>query len=95
MDRQDFLNSFKPAVSKVEFEGKSVFLRDLSIGDMNHTLFIRKSYLINKAQEQGVELNFDNEEVLNNQLQKVDDEFTLARMAAMRLCDESGNLYLM
>ncbi|WEE00123.1 hypothetical protein [Taylorella equigenitalis] len=54
MDRQDFLNSFKPAVSKVEFEGKSVFLRDLSIGDMNHTLFIRKSYLINKAQEQGV-----------------------------------------
>ncbi|WEE00122.1 hypothetical protein [Taylorella equigenitalis] len=25
-------------------------------------------------------------------MQKVDDEFTIARMAAMRLCDESGNL---
>lgn len=92
MNKVDFLNAHKPNVEKIEVDGKTIYLREPTVGDNNFLLFERQSYLINRAKQLGIELDLTDGVDIEHQLKQVADPYVLARGAAMRLCDEEGNL---
>lgn len=92
MNKTDFLNEHKPKVEKVEVDGKVIYLREPTVGDNNFILFERQTYLLNRAKQLGVEVDTNDTVSLEKQLKQVSDPYVLARNAAIRLCDEEGNL---
>lgn len=91
---RETLLAIKPKLKQLEINGNSYYIRELTVGEMNQTLFGQQQELIKIAQSEGIELDFQNEEILSKQLAQVYDPNRLARMIAMRLCDENGkNLF--
>ncbi|WP_324681626.1 hypothetical protein [Bibersteinia trehalosi] len=81
----------KPKLTPIEINGDTYYIRDLTVGETNKQLFGQRQHLIKIAQEQGLELNFDDEEALQATLRNVYDPHSLTRSMALRLCDENGN----
>ncbi|ABR74606.1 hypothetical protein CBG46_09905 [Actinobacillus succinogenes] len=80
-----------PKLTAIEINGEKYFVREFTVGEMNHALYGQQQELIKLAQKQGIELNFNDEEELTKQLSQVYDPYRLARSLATRLCDENGN----
>lgn len=92
MNKVDFLNAHKPKVEKIEVDGKIIYLREPTVGDNNFLLFERQTYLLNRAKQLGIEVDLMDSANIEKQLKQVSDPYVLARNAAIRLCDEEGNL---
>ncbi len=92
MNKVDFLNAHKPKVEKIEVDGKTIYLREPTVGDNNFLLFERQTYLLNRAKQLGIEVELMDSANIEKQLKQVSDPYVLARNAAIRLCDEEGNL---
>ena len=61
---------------------------------MNRVLYGQQQELVRIAESQGIELNFNDEKHLTEQLAKIYDPNRLTRTLAMRLCDQDGkNLF--
>ncbi|MDD0823004.1 hypothetical protein PTQ27_00750 [Mannheimia sp. AT1] len=91
MTLRDKLLSNKPALRKININGEEYFLRDLTVGETNKQIFGQRQHLIQLAQAQGIELNFEDEDELQATLRNVYDPYSLPRAIATRLCDEDGN----
>ncbi|CDF99860.1 hypothetical protein [Avibacterium paragallinarum] len=89
--RESLLVENQPKLQKVKIGNTEYFIREFSVGDMNHSLYAQQKVLCDLAEEQGIELNYDDPEELVKQLSKVYDPYRLARNLAIRLCDENGN----
>lgn len=92
MDKKAFLAQFKPKVSCIKTEQGEVFVRELTIGMNNYTIFERNVYLKEEAKRQGLDLDGLNESEVEEALSKITDKYALARAAAAVLCDADGNL---
>ncbi|MDP8051053.1 hypothetical protein QJU23_01275 [Pasteurella atlantica] len=90
MNLRDKLLNNTPKVSKIKIGEDDYFIRELTVGDHNSMIYRQRQRLVQLAEEQGIELNLDDEEVLAKQLASVYDPYTLARSMAIRLCDEKG-----
>ena len=58
---------------------------------MNDALYGQHNELLRLAEQQGIDLNYDDEDELTKQLAKVHDPDRLSRALAIRLCDADGN----
>lgn len=92
MDKKAFLAQFKPKVSCIKTEQGEIFVRELTIGMNNYTIFERNAYLKEEAKRQGLDLDGLNESEVEEALSKITDKYALARAAAAVLCDADGNL---
>lgn len=88
---RELLLAHTPKRKEINIAGATYFIRDLTVGEMNQALFGQQQALIKIAQEQGIELDFKNDEIRAKQLAQIYDPNQLARMIATRLCDEQGN----
>lgn len=88
--REELLKN-KPKVHPFEYNGVTYFFREFNVGEMNHALYGQHNELLRLAEQQGIELNYDDEEELTKQLAKVHDPDRLSRVLAIRLCDADGN----
>ena len=94
MNLREKLLANKPKVTAIKINGEDYFIREFTVGEMNQALYGQQQILIELAKEQGIELDFNDEAKLAEQLSKVQDPYRLARLLAMRLCDENGqNLF--
>ena len=94
MNLREKLLATKPKVRSFLIGDITYFYREFTVGDMNKAVYGQQQALFKIAQEQGIELNFDNEEALAKQLAQVYDPYQIARTLATRLCDEKGeNLF--
>ncbi|MDG6894523.1 hypothetical protein [Volucribacter amazonae] len=87
---RELLLATKPKLKALNIDGAEYFIRELTVGEVNEHLYGQQQRLIQIAQQQGIELDFDNEEQLSKQLAQVYDPYTLARTLALRLCDQQG-----
>lgn len=92
MNKASFLSEHKPKVEKIEVDGKTIYLREPTIGDNNCLIFERQAYLLQRAKQLGIEVDLTDPILMEGQLKQVNDPYVLARGAAMRLCDENGVL---
>lgn len=92
MNKADFLSQHKPKVEKIEVDGKIIYLRELTVGDNNFIMFETQAYMLQRAKQLGIEIDMSNGTQIEAQLKQVEDPYMLARQAAMRICDEEGNL---
>lgn len=92
MDKKSFLEQRKPKVTAVPIDGQDIYLREPTIGDNNFVLFEKRAYLLDEAVRSGVEIDLNDEAEIEAHLKRVPDKFALARGAAIRVCDENGNL---
>lgn len=91
--REELLKN-KPKVHPLEYNGVTYFFREFNIGEMNQALYGQHNELLRLAEQQGIDLNYDDEEELTKQLTKVHDPDRLSRVLAIRLCDADGkNLF--
>lgn len=88
--REDLLQN-KPTVHPFEIAGKTYYVRDLTVGDVNREVFEFRQWLIHYAEQQGITLALDKEEELNQQLDEIGGKYRLARNIATKLCDKDGN----
>ncbi|OOF50746.1 hypothetical protein BKK52_00935 [Rodentibacter trehalosifermentans] len=94
MDLREKLLANKPKVNKIKINGDDYYIREFTVGEMNQALYGQQQELIQLAERQGIELDFNDESKLTEQLNKVQDPYRLARILAIRLCDEKGqNLF--
>ncbi|AUI65626.1 hypothetical protein C5N92_04640 [Glaesserella australis] len=91
MTLREQLLSNKPKTQPIDINGTTYYLRELTVGETNKHIFGQRQHLIKLAQEQGLELDFENEEALQGALKNVYDQHALTRQIAIRLCDENGN----
>lgn len=89
--RESLLAENKPKVQKIKIGNAEYFIRELTVGDINHSLYAQHKVLCELAEEQGIVLNYDDQAELAKQLSKVYDPYRLARNLAIRLCDADGN----
>lgn len=82
----------KPTLKPVTINGVQVFVRDLTVGEVNYELAERRARLIKDALNLGIELDYNDAERLNQQLLQVPDKYQLARGFANRITDETGAL---
>lgn len=80
-----------PKLTALKISGETYYLREFTVGEMNKALYGQQQELIKLAKNQGIELDFNNEENLTQQLAQVYDPYRLARNLATRLCDKYGN----
>lgn len=91
MTLRDALLSNTPKLHPFVFNGENYFIREFNVGEMNRAFYGQRQELIRIAKQQGVELDFSNEEKLTEQLAVIYDPLRLARSIAARLCDADGN----
>ncbi|EDK06915.1 hypothetical protein [Haemophilus influenzae] len=91
MNLREKLLANKPKITQIAINGENYYIREFSVGDMNHSLYAQQKVLCELAEEQGIDLNYDDQEELVKQLSKVYDPYRLARNLAIRLCDADGN----
>jgi len=90
--KAEFLKQNKPRVKSVPVDGRTIYLRESTIGDNNFVLFERRAFLIALAEKAGEQFDFSDEADVEAKLRRYPDKFALARGAAMRICDENGEL---
>ncbi|MFU2113641.1 Uncharacterised protein [[Pasteurella] aerogenes] len=94
MNLREKLLKNTPKLTQITINGENYYLREFTVGEMNHAMYGQQQELIKLAAAQGLDLNFDDEEKLTKQLSQVYDPYRLARTLATRLCDENGkNLF--
>ncbi|WP_050560380.1 hypothetical protein [Actinobacillus capsulatus] len=57
----------KPEVNTINLKGKSYFIRNLSVGETNALILDQRKRQIKIAQQLGIELDLENEDILNEQ----------------------------
>lgn len=90
MELREQLLANKPKTQPIEINGVTYYLRDASVGDMNHIIFEHRQWLIKQAEIENVELPDQDDENFDNALDNFGAKYRLARTIATRLCDESG-----
>lgn len=90
--KAEFLKQNKPKVKSVPVDGRTIYLRESTIGDNNFVLFERRSFLIALAEKAGEQFDFTDEADVEAKLRRYPDKFAMARGAAQRICDEDGEL---
>lgn len=88
---RETLLAIKPTVKPFDLNGNTYYIRSFTVGDVNREIFEYQNWLKAQAIEQGLDLNFDDEEQLTKQLEPIADKYRLARNLAIKLCDENGN----
>ncbi|QIM65267.1 hypothetical protein [Frederiksenia canicola] len=91
MNLRDQLLSNKPKTQPVDINGTTYYLRDATVGDMNHLIFEQRQWLIKQAEIEGVELPDEQDEGFDAALEQFGAKYSLARSIASRLCDENGD----
>lgn len=92
--RESLLAENKPKLKAVEIGEKKYFIREMTVGEVNQHLYGYQALLCQLAEEQGIELDYSNQEELGKQLSRIYDPYRTARQLAMRLCDKNGvNLF--
>lgn len=91
--REKFLANH-PKITPIIINGVTFYIREITVGEMNRVLYGQQQELVRIAESQGIELNFNDEKHLTEQLAKIYDPNRLTRTLAMRLCDQDGkNLF--
>lgn len=91
---RESLLTLKPALKTIQINGADYFVREFTVGEMNEALYGQQKALQKLAGEQGIELQFDDQDELAKQLSQIYDPYRLARTLATRLCDKDGkNLF--
>lgn len=90
MTLREQLLSNKPKTQPIEINGTTYYLRDASVGDMNHIIFEHRLWLIKQAEIEGVALPDENDDGFDEALERFGAKYRLARTIATRLCDEHG-----
>ena len=94
MNLREQLLANKPKISPIKIGGVTFYIREFTVGEMNRALYGQQQELVRIAESQGVELDFNDEKHLTEQLAKIYDPNRLTRTLAMRLCDQDGkNLF--
>nr|DAE07378.1 MAG TPA: tail assembly chaperone protein [Phage sp. ct17O1] len=88
--REELLKN-KPKVHPFDYNGVTYFFREFNVKEMNDALYGQHNELLRLAEQQGIDLNYDDEDELTKQLAKVHDPDRLSRALAIRLCDADGN----
>lgn len=91
MTLRETLLKNKPKLTPITINGDTYYLREFTVGEMNNALYGQQQELVLIAEQQGIELNYEDESELAKQLTKIYDPHRLSRMLATRLCDEQGN----
>ena len=91
MNLREQLLANKPRVKKCVINGTDCYVREFNIGETNKAIYGQQQILFKIEEEQGVELDFSDEEKLSKQLSKIHDPYQIARTFATRICDENGN----
>ncbi len=72
--------------------GDTYYLREATVGDMNKQIFETRSWLIQQAEQENVELPPEDDETFEEALNRFGEKYRLAQSVAYRLCDENGVL---
>lgn len=91
---RESLLAIKPTLKTIKINETDYFIREFTVGEMNEALYGQQKALQKLADEQGIELAFDDQDELAKQLSKIYDPHRLARTLATRLCNKDGvNLF--
>ncbi|MEG9531653.1 hypothetical protein [Mannheimia indoligenes] len=82
----------KPKLQPIEINGDTYYLREATVGDMNKKIFETRSWLIQQAEKENVELPPEDDETFEEALNRFGEKYRLAQSVAYRLCDENGAL---
>lgn len=94
MNLREKLLANHPKITPIIINGVTFYIREITVGEMNRVLYGQQQELVRIAESQGIELNFNDEKHLTEQLAKIYDPNRLTRTLAMRLCDQDGkNLF--
>lgn len=91
MNLRDQLLTNKPKTQPIDINGTTYYLRDATVGDMNHIIFEQRQWLIKQAEIEGVELPDEQDDGFDLALDQFGAKYSLARSIATRLCDENGD----
>ena len=94
MNLREKLLANHPKITPIIINGETFYIREITVGEMNRVLYGQQQELVRIAESQGIELNFNDEKLLTEQLAKIYDPNRLTRTIAIRLCDQDGkNLF--
>ncbi|BBF05643.1 hypothetical protein NTHiID1_10970 [Haemophilus influenzae] len=63
----------KPKITPIIINGENYYIREITVGEMNRVLYGQQQELVRIAESQGIELNFNDEKHLTEQLAKIYD----------------------
>ncbi|AGQ38324.1 TPA: hypothetical protein PWY45_002158 [Mannheimia haemolytica] len=92
MTLREKLLANKPKLQPIEINGETYYLREATVGDMNKQIFETRSWLIQQAEQENVELPAEDDETFDEALNRFGEKYRLAQSVAYRLCDENGAL---
>ena len=90
MNLREKLLANHPKITPIIINSETFYIREITVGEMNRVLYGQQQELVRIAESQGIELNFNDEKHLTEQLAKIYDPNRLTRTLAMRLCDQDG-----
>lgn len=94
MNLREKLLANHPKITPIIINSETFYIREITVGEMNRVLYGQQQELVRIAESQDIELNFNDEKHLTEQLAKIYDPNRLTRTLAMRLCDQDGkNLF--
>lgn len=79
-------------VTPFNYLDNTFYIKELDVGTMNFIQRKLRRIKIDLATQQGIEVDEEDTEQLNEALSQVYDEFEIARMLAFKLSDEKGEL---
>lgn len=92
MTLREKLLANKPKLQPIDINGETYYLREATVGDMNKQIFETRSWLIQQAEQENVELPTEDDETFEDILNRFGEKYRLAQSVAYRLCDENGAL---
>lgn len=92
MTLREKLLANKPKLQPIEINGDTYYLREATVGDMNKQIFETRSWLIQQAEKENVELPPEDDETFEEALNRFGEKYRLAQSVAYRLCDENSVL---
>lgn len=85
------IRAHKPKLKPVEVMGQKAYMRqDLSVGEANDYYQAARKRKVKLAEAAGIELTFDDAQVLQAELDAIADPYAMASRIAHRLCDSAG-----
>lgn len=92
MSLRDQLLAHKSKATPIKLMGETYFVKQLSVGEVNHQLFEQKQDLIKFAEKAGAELPPADDKGFDTALDEFAKRYHLPRVIASRLCNEDGEL---
>lgn len=92
MTLRETLLSQTPKIKPVEINGTTYYVRDLTVGDMNNSIFFIRNWLKKQAELEEYELPNEDDENFEQAINEFGAKYNIPQSIAARLCDENGKL---